>query len=1123
MKHQDCTDLPKITIEKQIQRELKSQNLISMYSVFFPLFLAILYMTLTLNNLFIRFDNGYKMDDLAKFVSAMVNKFSDPEDFINALEKTDKPEKEKSDYFFEIGDRLYKVSNFKLALKVWNKALEYYLKLNNKAGEAKCYRALGCVYAGLSDCYKDIEYQNKALEISKVLGDKAGEAKCYINLSADYTRFGEIQKAIEYLNKSLAIAIAIGDQARESYCYNNLGNVYITLSNFDKAIEYYNKSLEISKAIGDKRQEAFCYDNLGSVYIFSGDFHKALKYFIKGLEVFRAIGDKEYEAKSYNSLGIANWNLGNLHKAIEYNRKALEIQIAIGNKKGEAQSYINFGEAYGNLGNFRKALEYYRKSLEIKKAISDKNGEAFCCQNMGECCAHFGDFPKAIEYNNQSLEIFRAIGDKRGEAYCYNSLGNFFNDSGDFHKAIESLSKALEITKEIGAKPVEATIYNTLGNAYHRSGDFNKAIEYHNKSLEIAKKIGSKEEEYKCYNSLGGVYASLKDFGKAIEYHKRAFEIVEELKDVYSKKTILGNIGDAYFNRENFKEGEIYYKQSVEIIENLRRENIPKEYKRSFWKDNIPIFDNLIISDLKLGKKEEALENSERGKSRTVFDFILGRGIEEKFKPEPLSFKEIQELANRIEKNLVLFRVTEKGTYTFIVHPSIREGAGRREQGAAFELLEFPEFNAKRLEELTVKLEAGKSTGGWIHAYSNYKSVQENVNKLRAEKEYIEAGKAIKEAEGTWFKTMDDTLKTLYDELMGKVFSRFDKGEKVVLIPNRALNILPLHACFYEEYPSPKPSPTRGEGFKGISSPSMGEDKGEGEKRFKRRYLIEDYDINYAPNCNILDLCHKREAERREEGGTLKEERRRKRDESTPSSFRPSSARSLFAIANPSPPYELAFSEWEVEEIAKLFDNKEVFSKQAAKDALVNNADSYEVIHLSTHGIYDLGSSFNSRLRLGRDSDLTLEEILEKVRISKSWLVCLSACESGLTDYRDIADEYIGLQTGFLCAGAPTVIASLWTINDFPTAFIMIKTYESIFKEGLKKSEALRKAQLWLKELTAEDALKLLKDKELELESSVKMAVKDISPLKIAISSKDPKSKPFSHPYYWAGFQAIGA
>jgi tetratricopeptide (TPR) repeat protein len=949
MKPQDFTDLPKITSVKQPPRALKSQNLISVYSVFFPLFLAILFITLTpleilengeelslrikdsiiasrfltgltFGKLFIRFDRGYKMDELAKWVSEMVQKFPDPDDFIKEIEKTDKPDKDKGDYFYEIGDRLIKISNFKLALKIYDKALAYYLKFNNRAGEAKCYSEFGNTYNCL----------------------------------------GDFQKAIEYHNKALRIFIEINNKAGESKCYNNLGIAYRNLSDCKKAIENHEKSLKMFKEIGDKL--------------------------------------------------------------------------------GEADSYANLGGTYYGLG----------------------------------------DFKKMVEYSEKSLKIFKELGDKSGESKCY----------------------------------------ATLGCAYYSLGDCKKAIEYLEKSLKIYIENGYRDNESRCYMFLGSDYDKLGDFKKSVEYYNKALEGFEKTRNIYYKKICLGNMGEAYLDRENFEQSERYYKQAVEILENMRRENIPNEYKRSYWKNNIPIFDNLIISDVKLEKKEEALENSERGKGRTVSDFILGRGIEEKgFKPEPLNFKEIQELVERIQKNLVLFRVTEKGTFAFIVRPSPfsspTDGERRGEGTDGFELLEFPEFNAKRLEELVLKLEsdlpspnglrqASKPVSGWIHAYSNYKSVQENVNRLRAEKGYVEVGRTIKEAEGTWFKTMDETLKIIYDELMGKVFSRLKKGEKVVIIPNRALNILPLHACFYEEYPSPNPSPTRGEGFKEISSPSMGEDRGEGEKRFKRHYLIEDYDINYAPNCNILDLCHKREAESREERAG------RRKD-------------SLFAIANPAPPYELAFSEWEVEEIAKLFDSKEVFCKQAAKGALVNNADSYDVIHLSTHGIYDLGSSFNSRLRLGKDSDLTLEEIFEKVRINKSWLVCLSACESGLTDYRDIADEYIGLQTGFLCAGAPTVIASLWTINDFPTAFIMIKTYEYIFKQGLKKSEALRKAQLWLKELTAEDALIILKDKELELESSVKMAVKDISPLKVAISSKDPKSKPFSHPYYWAGFQAIGA
>lgn len=845
------------------------------------------------------------MDDLTKRVSDLVRRFPNPEDFIKEIENTDKPDKEKGDYFFKIGDSLFKISNFKTAFQVFNQALEYFVKFNDKVGVAKCYNNLGntCMYLG--DNKKAIEYQEKSLKVRLEIGDKIGISRSYGSLGFAYYNLGDFKKAIEYHKQSLKIIKEIGDKTGLSICYGNLGNAYVRLDDYKKAIEYNEKSLAIAKEIGFKKVEAGCYINLGCAYHELGD-------------------DK---------------------KAIEFYEKSIKIKLEIGDKSGESIVYANLGVSYEKLGDYKKAIEYYEKSIKI--------------------------------------------------------------------------------TKEIGYKGLEANCYLNIGNAYRHLGNNNKAIEFFNKSLEML-----------------------------------------EPGNIYAKNTYLKYIGEAYLDKENFEQAEKYYKQAIKIIENMRRENIPDEYKSNFWKNNISAFDNLIISNVRLDRKEEALENSERGKGRTVFDFILGRGIEEKFKPEPLSFKEIQELAKRIEKNLVLFRVTEKGTFSFILNP---EGK--------FDLLEIPEFNSKRLEELTVKLEEGKSTGGWIHAYSNYKSVTDKIRPLLIEEKVVEAGKILKQEEEKWFKTMDDTLKLLYDELIGPVFKRFDKGEKVVIIPNRALNILPLHACFYEE-----PQST------------------------DRHYLIEDYEISYTPNCNILDLCFKREKER-----FFAKAQNDKR------------GYNLFAIANPAPPYNLAFSEWEVEEIGKLFNTKEVYIKEEVKDKLLDKIANYDVIHLSTHGIYDLSSSLNSKLLLGKDINLTLEEIFDKIRIDKNWLVSLSTCESGLVDYRDIADEYIGLQIGFLYAGAPTVIASLWSVADFTTAFIMIKTYENIFKHGLNKTEALRKAQLWLKELTAEEALKILKEKELELEYSIKMAAEDLMPLRIAITKEDPQSKPFAHPYYWAGFQLFGA
>ena len=72
------------------------------------------------------------------------------------------------------------------------------------------------------------------------------------------------------------------------------------------------------------------------------------------------------------------------------------------------------------------------------------------------------------------------------------------------------------------------------------------------------------------------------------------------------------------------------------------------------------------------------------------------------------------------------------------------------------------------------------------------------------------------------------------------------------------------------------------------------------------------------------------------------------------------------------------------------------------------------------------------------------------------------------------------------------------------------------------KVAALRGAQLWLKELTAREALDQVKSKEDVLEYSERIGREDLSRMRRRISLEDADAKPFAHPYFWAGFQAFG-
>jgi CHAT domain-containing protein len=81
-------------------------------------------------------------------------------------------------------------------------------------------------------------------------------------------------------------------------------------------------------------------------------------------------------------------------------------------------------------------------------------------------------------------------------------------------------------------------------------------------------------------------------------------------------------------------------------------------------------------------------------------------------------------------------------------------------------------------------------------------------------------------------------------------------------------------------------------------------------------------------------------------------------------------------------------------------------------------------------------------------------------------LVVASACETGVIQGYETADEALALGTVFVAAGAAGVIATLWAVDDYATALLMSRFYEILAEDRLAPAEALRSAQLWLRELT---------------------------------------------------------
>ncbi len=317
---------------------------------------------------------------------------------------------------------------------------------------------------------------------------------------------------------------------------------------------------------------------------------------------------------------------------------------------------------------------------------------------------------------------------------------------------------------------------------------------------------------------------------------------------------------------------------------------------------------------------------------------------------------------------------------------------------------------------------------------------------------------------------MEQTLGRMYEAVVRPVHSYLRRqGERrAAFVVAGALGLLPLHAASWWE---------------------------DGQLH----HLIEEIEIVYAPSAWVLRRCAERE-----------------RRDWTP----------VLGIGNPESTQPLPFSEWEVEHIESLVEartGKGAFNRLVGPRPTVENVaellPAYSVAHLACHGEWNFQEPLQSALMLAGDSGLTLGRLLTQTRLEKARLVVLSACESG-TGYRpgSTAEEYLGLPAGFIIAGAKSVIGSLWSVSDPPTALLMVRLYQNLL-EGIGTAEALRQAQLWLRSLSRSEAIAQVG------QAVDTVAVRMLEGLVVDYQTwlTELGEYPFAHPYYWAAFTAYGS
>jgi CHAT domain-containing protein len=204
---------------------------------------------------------------------------------------------------------------------------------------------------------------------------------------------------------------------------------------------------------------------------------------------------------------------------------------------------------------------------------------------------------------------------------------------------------------------------------------------------------------------------------------------------------------------------------------------------------------------------------------------------------------------------------------------------------------------------------------------------------------------------------------------------------------------------------------------------------------------------------------------------------------------------------------------------ASVHDN----TNQLSLDSIESEISNATHVHFSCHGNFAPFSPLNSVLYLEGDEQLPVESLFRPaLRLLGTELVILSACNSASIEHWRTPDETIGFPAAFLIAGAKTVIAAQWPVEDSATFLLMQQFCKEFLRNSFDAARSLANSQLWLQKATKQEIQVALIQIHDSLGNNEMRAKRLLKELQVKIESLN-NEYPFKDRLYWAGFVCVGS
>lgn len=865
----------------------------------------------------------------------------------------------------------------------------------------------------------------------------------------------KMQEALHYFESA-------EDRYRLGIVLLSLGLSHAHANDFRAAIEYYTLSLSEFEALADTHMQAVALNNIATGFDIQGDYPKALEIYARALSISQASGERYNQALILSNVGKIHTDVGDWQQAMDYYAQALPLARAIGDLPLLASILHNTGDNHLELGQPDLALPYFQEERSVAKSLGDQLIQARALDSIGWSYMAQGDTAQALESYQQALNLQKQKGDKRWQALTLKYMALVYLSQGKSRDALDALQNALLLLKDTDDRRNEALTREVLGEAYGQSSQPDQALESYQQARTTFTAIGDRSQEAKTLAGIARVQRDQGKMGEALRNSAAALALVEGLRT---------NAGSQQDRTSYFATQQDLYSFHIDLLMQIHQRNPSAGYAA------------------------QALQVSEKARARSLLELLTDAHVDVRQGVDPALLEREHNLSQTIDAKaqrlMQLFgrpdaqgqQATLKKEIAGLQAELQQVQAEMRSKSPAYAALTQPqplslqEIQQNLLDSDTVLLEyalgADRSylwavSRGAMNSYElpGREQIQGQVRQVY---ELLTARTAYRQNETSSQRTAriahaDQQLPAASAKLSQMVLGPAGediKGKRLLIVADGALQQLPFAVL-----PEPGKTEPLALGHELVSLPSASTLAVLRAQDAQRPPASAELAVFADPVFDRNDpRVHGKTAATAAGSSTLQArgEENRILVHLAESGTAPTGSGTSLVVPR------LPFTRAEAQSIilqAKGGQNLLATDFEAnKKTALGVVLSEYRYVHFATHGYLDSDNPALSALVLSlvdqkgkpQDGFLRAQDIYN-MKLGAD-LVVLSACQTGLG--KEIRGEgIIGLTRGFMYAGAPRVIVSMWSVNDRATEELMAAFYQKLLKDHMRPSAALRQVQI---------------------------------------------------------------